>query len=70
MVGYIQWTMLQLADKVYEHAPERDINAKGTTIMGELPVFTDRTVLANRPDIVLRDKKREELPTDRYGHTR
>jgi len=39
--------MLQLTEKVYEHTPERIINANDTTIMGELSVFTDRTVIAN-----------------------
>jgi len=38
--------------------------------MWDIPVITDRTVLANRPDKVLHDKKREDLPTDRYNHTR
>ena len=62
VAGYIQWTMLQLTNKVYEHTPERVLNANGTTIMGELPVFTDRTVLANRPDIALYDKKEKTCP--------
>jgi len=33
--------------------PERVINVKGTTMIWDVP---DRTILANRPDIVLRDK--------------
>jgi len=36
--------------------PERVVNVKGTTMMWYVPVITDRTILANRPDIVLRDK--------------
>jgi hypothetical protein len=39
------------------HVPERVINANGTTIMWDVPAITDRTVLANRPDIILHEKK-------------
>ena len=38
--------------------------------MWHMPVITDRTILANRPDTVLHDEKREDLPTDRYNHAR
>jgi hypothetical protein len=41
---------LQGTDRYYGHVPERVTNVNGTTIMCEGPVFTDRTVLANRPD--------------------
>ena len=56
---------LQVTDRNYEHIPETAINVNGTTIMWDVPVTTDRTILANRPDTLLR----EDLPTDRYGHT-
>jgi hypothetical protein len=52
VAGYIQWTTLKLTDKVYKHTPEMVINDNGTTLMGELLVFTVRTVQANRPDVV------------------
>jgi hypothetical protein len=48
---------LQLTEKYYEHIPERVINVSGTAIMRGIPVITDRTILANGPDIVLCDKK-------------
>ena len=48
---------LQVTDRYYEHMPERLINVNGTTIMWDVPVITDRTILANRPDTVLLDKK-------------
>ena len=38
------------------NSPERVINVKGTTMTWDVPVITDRTILANRHDIVLRDK--------------
>jgi hypothetical protein len=48
---------LQVADKYYQHIPERVINVIGTTFMWDVPGITDRTVLANRPDTVLHDRK-------------
>jgi hypothetical protein len=56
---------LQVTDRYYGHIPETVINVSGTTVMWDEPVTTDRTILANRPDTVLR----EDLPTDRYDHT-
>ena len=47
---------LQDTDKYYEHVPERVINVNGAAIMWDVPTVTDRKILANRPDIVLRDK--------------
>jgi len=40
----------------YEHMPERVINYNGTTTVWDVAVITDRTILANRPDVVLHDK--------------
>jgi len=53
---------LQDTDKFYKHIPERFINVNGTTIMWDVSVITDRTVLANRPDIVLCDKRDKTYP--------
>ena len=39
------------------YIPERVINDNGITIMWDVPAVTDRTVLANQPDIVLHDKE-------------
>ena len=33
-------------------------------------VHTDREVAANRPDIIIKNKKRENMYTDRCGNTR
>jgi len=41
---------LQVTDRYYEHISETVINVSGTTIMWDVPVTTDRTILANRPD--------------------
>ena len=70
MAGYIHWTVckhvgLQVTDRYYEYMPKTVINASGTTGVWDVPITTDPTILANRPATVLR----EDLPTDRYGHT-
>jgi len=50
--GYIHWTVckhtgLQVTDKYYEHIPQRVLTVNGTTILWDIPVITDRTLLAN-----------------------
>jgi hypothetical protein len=62
LASYINWTICkQMGSRVpnnyYEHIPETAINVNGITIMWDIPVFTDRTILAFRPGRVLRDKK-------------
>jgi hypothetical protein len=56
---------LKVTDRYYEHIPETVINVSGTTVMRDVPVTTDRTILANRHDTVLR----EDLPADSNGNT-
>jgi len=51
-VGYIHWTIcklveLHVTDRYCGHIPERVISVKCTTIMWDIPVITDRTILAN-----------------------
>jgi hypothetical protein len=63
VVGYIYCTIyqhmgLQVTDKYYEHIPEMDINIHSTTIMWDVPVTTDRTLLANRSDTVQPEKNK------------
>jgi hypothetical protein len=61
---------LQVTEKPYKHIPESGINTmSSTTVMWDVPVITAGRILANRPDIVLHDKK-DDLPTDRFSHTR
>jgi hypothetical protein len=47
---------LQVTDRYCGHKPERVININGTAIMWDVPAITYRTILANRPDILLHDK--------------
>jgi hypothetical protein len=41
---------LEVTERYSEHIPERVINVSGTTGMWDVPVTTERTILANRPD--------------------
>jgi len=40
------------------------------TVLWNQAVHTDREVTANRPAIIIKNKKRENMHTDRYGNTR
>ena len=56
--GYVRWTIckdmrLQVTDRYCEHVPGRVTTVSGTAIMWDGPAISDRTVTANRPDIVL-----------------
>jgi len=50
---------LKVTDNYYVHIPEKVINVNGTTVIWDVPVITDRTILANRPDLAWHDKKQE-----------
>ena len=39
------------------------------TVLWNQAVHTDREVTANRPDIIIKNKKRENMHTDRCGNT-
>jgi hypothetical protein len=58
----------RVTEKYCEHIPERVIlvHVKGTIITWDVPVITYQAVLANRPNVVLCDKK--NLLTDQYSH--
>ena len=48
MAGYIHWMICKRRGYRYcEHIPERVINVDGSTIMWDVPVITDRAILAN-----------------------
>ena len=61
---------LQVAEKDYEHKPERATNANSSPVMQDIPVITGSTVLTNWPDTVLHDKKKTNLSNDCYSHNR
>ena len=60
MMMMILIIIIKVTDRYYEHIPETVINVSGTTGVWDVPITTDQTVLAKRPDTVLR----EDLPTD------
>ena len=60
--AYLHWRIckdhdIEITDKWYEHEPETVIHNKDNniTIMWDMPVNTDRTITANRPDIIVKD---------------
>jgi hypothetical protein len=64
--GYSNWTVckhmeLQMTDKYCEHRHihKNGYNVNSTTIMLDVPVITDWTILANLPDVVLHDKTKK-----------
>jgi len=61
----------------YEHIPERVITVNGTTIVWDVLVVTDRTILANRPGKLLYDKREKTcllieivIPDDSNGNNK
>jgi len=55
VVGYIYWMIcqhmgLQVTNKYYEHIPETGINIHSTTIMWDVSVITDQTILPNQSE--------------------
>ena len=60
----------ETADKWYTHMPKPVYEEGDVTVLWNQAVHTDREVTANRPDITIKNKKRENLRTDRCGNTR
>ena len=67
--AYLHWNICQdhdieIIDKWYEHKPESVTHNKDSkiTIMWDMLVNTDRTITANRPDIIIIDMS---IPSDR-----
>lgn len=61
---YIHWVIcrylgVSTEERWYEHQPKANIKREGITVMWDSPIQTDRTIPANRPDIVIYDKKKQ-----------
>ena len=59
---YLQWRickyyLISTTANWYEHHPEPVTEGKDVSILWDFPVHTDRTIQANRPDIIVKDKK-------------
>ena len=59
---YLHWKicnhfLVDTTENWYEHKPEVVTGGPGFTILWDFPIHTDRTIQANRPDIVVKDKQ-------------
>ena len=59
-------------DKWYEHQPETVTENEKVTILWDMHVHTDKTIKANKPDIIIKDKQEKTcmlidmaIPSDR-----
>ena len=62
IAAYIHWKIckhynIKVTDKYYEHEPKTVTENNEATILWDMPIQTDREIKANRPDIVVKDKK-------------
>ena len=48
---------IEVKKRLYEHEPKAVTKKDSVTILWDVPIDTDRTVTANRSDIVLKNKK-------------
>ena len=74
---YLHWTICRhygvpYAQNWYEHNPEPVTEGDQVTILWDFPIHTDRTIKANRPDIVVKDLNKKKctlidmtVPADR-----
>ncbi|XP_068720702.1 uncharacterized protein [Montipora capricornis] len=60
--SYLHWKIckdlnINVEEKWYEHEPQTVTERDNITILWDMPIQTDREIKANRPDIVIKDKK-------------
>ena len=60
---YIHWNIckyyqIQVTSKWYEHKPSKVAEGKDVTILWDMPINTDKEIKANRPDIVIKNKRK------------
>lgn len=61
VASYVHWSIckelgIDVSDKWYDHEPQPVTNSQDCTVMWDHNVRTDRTISANRPDIVLHNR--------------
>ena len=59
---YLHWSIcknynIDVVKNWYNHEPSAVVSNDMVTVMWDMPVHTDRTIRANRPDIIVRDKE-------------
>jgi hypothetical protein len=52
---------IETTDKYYKHIPKPVYEEGDGTVLWNQAVHTDREVTANRPDIIIKTKKRENM---------
>ena len=75
--AYIHWSIckqfgIAVERKYYNHNPQTVTENENVSILWDMPINTDRTIKANRPDIVVKDLKNKQcllidmsIPTDK-----
>ena len=58
---YIHWNIckeagIKVCTKWYEHVPQPVMETKEKTILWDFSIHTDRTIKANRPDLIIKEK--------------
>ena len=58
---YIQWHIckhyeIDVTEKWYDHKANTVTEGRDVTILWDMPIYTDKDIKANRPDIILRGK--------------
>ena len=78
VAAYIHWKICKsfdvpVTEKYYLHKPEPEVSIDDITLMGDQGLLTDRTIPANRPDIIFLDRKENycllieiSIPDDQY----
>jgi hypothetical protein len=59
---------IETTDKWYTHMPKPVFEEGDVTVLWNQAVHTDREVTANRPDIIIKNKNRENMHTDGHGN--
>jgi hypothetical protein len=62
--------IIRVIDRVTEYMHNNNNNNNNVTMLWNQAVHTDRVVAANKPDVIINLKKREDLHTDSCGNTR
>ena len=48
---------IEMKERWYEHEPKAVTEKDSVTTLWDMPIYTDRTISANKPDIVLKNKR-------------
>lgn len=74
---YIHWLLcrhygIETTERWYDHEPKTTTNSENATLLWDMPIWTERKMSANRPDIVIKDHKSNQctlidvsVPSDR-----